>query len=67
MSICSRTWNVTRDVCNSRCKQLIWVVPKIGGVFSRVPILRIVVLLGLYWDPPILGNYHISKSLSCNS
>ena len=58
MSIGSRTWNVTRDVCNLRCKKRIWVVPKIGGIFtgvpifSGVPILRVVVFLGLYpfWE-----------------
>ena len=27
--------------------------------FLRVPIMGIVVLLGICWDPPILGNYHV--------
>ena len=29
------------------------------GTFSRVPIIRTIVFWGLYWGPPILGNYHI--------
>ena len=28
-----------------------------------VPILRIIVYWGLYWGPPILGNYHIGTIL----
>ena len=31
--------------------------PKIRGTFLGVPIIRIVVYWGLYWGPPILGNY----------
>ena len=35
-------------------------VPKIRGTLFGVPILiRTVVFWGLYWGPPILGNYHI--------
>ena len=33
--------------------------PKIGGTFSGVPIIRILVFGGLYWGPSIYGNYHI--------
>ena len=35
--------------------------PKIRGtyLFLGVPIIRIIVHWGLYWDPLILGNYHI--------
>ena len=33
--------------------------PKVGVIFSRAPIMRIVVFWGLYWGSPILGNYHI--------
>ena len=36
----------------------IWGFPKIRGTFLGVPIIRTVVYLGLYWGPPILGNYH---------
>ena len=35
--------------------------PKLGYHFG-VPILRMIVFGGLYWDPPILGNYHIQKA-----
>ena len=37
----------------------IWEFPKIRGTILGVPILRIIVYWGLYWGPPILGNYHI--------
>ena len=29
------------------------------GYFWRVPIIRSITFWGLYWGPPILGNYHI--------
>ena len=29
------------------------------GTFLGVPIIRTIVFWGLYWGPPILGNYHI--------
>ena len=38
---------------------LVWGFPKIKGTFLGVPIIRTIVLWGLYWGPPILGNYHI--------
>ena len=31
------------------------------GTFLGVPIIRIIVYWGLYWGPPVLGIYHISK------
>ena len=34
-------------------------VPKIRGTFLAVPIIRIIILGGLYWVPTIWGNYHI--------
>ena len=34
--------------------------PKLGVPFLGVPILRIIVFWGLYWGPPILGNYHLA-------
>ena len=34
------------------------------GTFLGVPIIRIIVYWGLYWDPPILGNYHISGPIA---
>ena len=33
------------------------------GYHFGVPIIRTIVYWGLYWGPPILGNYHI-KSLT---
>ena len=38
--------------------QLLWGFPKIRGTFLRIPIIRTIVYLDLYWGPPILGNYH---------
>ena len=29
-----------------------------------VPIVRIIVYWGLYWGPPILGNYHLEACLT---
>ena len=37
----------------------IWGFPKIRGTILGVPIIRIIVFWGLYWGPPILGNYHM--------
>ena len=39
--------------------------PKIRGTFLGVPIIRTVVFWGLYWGPPILGNYHIKAAVDC--
>ena len=36
-------------------------VPKIRGTFLGVPIIRIIIFLGLYWGPPILGSYHFTE------
>ena len=36
-----------------------WGFPKIRGTILGVPILRMRVFGGLYWGPPILGNYHV--------
>ena len=44
---------VTLDV------RYIWGFPEIRGTILGIPIIRIIVYLGLYWGPPILGNYHI--------
>ena len=40
-----------------------WGFPKIMGTFLGVPIIRIIVYWGLYWGPPILGNYQMSKTI----
>ena len=37
----------------------IWGFPKIKGTILGIPIIRTIVFRGLYWGPPILGNYHI--------
>ena len=37
----------------------IWEFPKTRGTILGVPIIRIIVYWGLYWGPPILGNYQI--------
>ena len=36
-----------------------WGFPKIRGIILGVPIIRTIVFWGLYWGPPILGNYQI--------
>ena len=33
--------------------------PKIGVLFWGVPIIRTIIVLGLYWGPLVLGNYYI--------
>ena len=33
--------------------------PKIRGTILGVPILRTIVLGGLYWGPLVLGNYQV--------
>ena len=35
-------------------------VSQIRGTIFGVPIVRIILFWGLYWGPPILGNYHFS-------
>ena len=37
----------------------IWGFPKIRGTLLGVPIIRTIVVWGLYWGPLILGNYYI--------
>ena len=51
--------NSCREALSSRSKLNIWGFPKIRGTFLGVPIIRTIVYWGLYWVPPILGNYHI--------
>ena len=33
--------------------------PEVQNTFLEVPIKGIVIVWGLYWGPPILGNYHL--------
>ena len=40
------------------CLGGIWWFPQIRGTFLGVPIIRTIIFWGLYWGPPILGNYH---------
>ena len=35
------------------------------GFRLGVPIIRFIVLGGLYWDPHILGNYHMGLQRPC--
>ena len=37
-----------------------WGFPRIRGTLLEVPIIRNIVLLGLYWGPLILGNNQIN-------
>ena len=34
------------------------------GTFLGVPIIRIMIYWGLYWGPPVLGNYHLEHPRS---
>ena len=43
----------------SKSLDKIWEFAKIRGTILGVPIIRVVVCWGLYWGPPILGNYHM--------
>ena len=36
--------------------------PNIRGTILGVPIIRTIVFGGLYWGPPILGNYPVHSS-----
>ena len=38
-----------------------WGFPKISGTILGVPIIRIIVCWGLFWGPPILGNYQMLR------
>ena len=40
------------------CQQSLAEGPKIKGTFLVVPKLRIIVFWGLYWGPPVYGNYY---------
>ena len=48
--------------CDSLLLLVIWGFPQIRGTSLGVPIIRIIVFWGLYWGPPILGNYHMVVS-----
>ena len=37
------------------------IFPKIRGTFLGVPRIGTIVFWGLYWGPPILGNYQMSS------
>ena len=42
----------------------IWDLLKIRGTFLGIPIVRTIIFWGLYWGPPILGNYNIGFTLN---
>ena len=53
------------DLCIQLCKaKAIQRFPKIRGTFLGAPVIRILVFWGLYWGPPILGNYHTGSAPS---
>ena len=39
-----------------------WRFPKFRGTSLLVPIMRTEIFRGLYWGPPILGNYQVSPA-----
>ena len=41
-----------------------WRFPKNYEYLLEVPAIRTIVCWGLYWDPPMLGNYHVGRPLS---
>ena len=41
-------------------KRNTWGCPETRGTFSGVPRIRTIVFGGLYWGPPISGNYHVA-------
>ena len=55
----SRQFGVLQSPNWQSIMRVIWEFHKIRGTFLGVPIIRIIVFWGLYWGPPILGNYHI--------
>ena len=48
-------------LCTHILMEFTWGFPKIRGTFLGVPIIRTIVYWGLYWGPPILGNYHMTS------
>ena len=50
-------WSALRVRSSKSLGLRFWGFPKIRGTILGVPILRTIVYLGLYWGPPILGNY----------
>ena len=55
--------HVTVELQRYHTKHRTWGFPKTAGTFLGVPISRILVFWGLYWGPPVLGNYHISSKM----
>ena len=43
-----------------------WGFPNKRGTFLGVPITRTIIFWGLYWGPPILGNYHFWENMACH-
>ena len=42
---------------------MIWGFPESRGTILGVLIIRIIVYGGLYWGPPVLGNYHMERQM----
>ena len=52
---------LTRALTGGSGWDKIWGFPKTRGTILGVPIIRTIVFWGLYGDPPVLENYHLSK------
>ena len=50
-----------KESCSSHYIQDKWRIPKIMGTILGIPIIRTIILWGLYWGPPILRNYQITN------
>ena len=57
----TRTPNLRRfePTCFGSWSAIFGSFPKLGVPFLGAPIIRIIIFWGLYWGPPILGNYHL--------
>ena len=60
LSILSRMDDTNETGCRP-CKH--GEFPRIMGTILGVPITRTIAFWGLYWGPPILGNYPVSEDL----
>ena len=61
---CAQNNMVACIVLEECTQQNMWRFPEIRGTFFGIPIIRTIVFGGLYWGPPILGNYHVNKDHS---
>ena len=64
---CGTTFRQHFDVKEPSLSPLtMWEFPTIRGTFLGVPIFRILIFLGSYLGPLILGNYHVRVLLESN-